>query len=185
MARVISNSDTIYEMVLEAHCDASPGAVYAVLADLSTHLDWGGRRQRRSFRLTSLQGGGQMRVGTEFTSVGSIPMTRARWDDHSVVVQADPAAVMEFHTDSVAVWPPTGRKTEARWEHRYQIDPDGAGSRVTYRLRLASITNAPLRMTVPVMRTMTSRVMTPYLCQRGFANLLRAAERPATAPSEA
>ena len=184
MASVLWDGDTIYEMVLEEHCDASPAAVYAVLADLSTHLDWGGRRQRRSFRLTSLQSSGQMRVGTEFNSVGSMPMTRVRWEDHSVVVQADPAAVVEFHTDGVAVWP-TGRRTEVRWEHRYQIDPDGTGSRVAYRLRLASITNAPLRMRAPVMRTLTQRVMIPYLCQRGFANLLRAAERPAPAPSDA
>src|SRR5258706_4361576 len=99
MARVLWDGDTIYEMVLEEHCDASPAAVYEVLADLSTHLDWGGRRQRRSFRLTSLQGSGQMRVRTEFHSLGSMPMSRAPSADHSLVVQAGPAAVGEFHND--------------------------------------------------------------------------------------
>jgi hypothetical protein len=41
MTRVHWDGGTAYEMVLDAGCDASPDAVYAVLADLSTHLDWG------------------------------------------------------------------------------------------------------------------------------------------------
>jgi len=167
-----------YDTVLEAHCDASPAAVYDVLTDLSTHLDWGGRQQRRSFRLTSMEGSGPLRLGTEFDSRGSMPMTRARWEDHNVVVRADPALV-EFHTASIAVWP-TGRRTVARWEHRYEIAPDGAGSRVVYRLRQAAMTDPPLRLRVPVMRTLTRRVMMPFFCQRGFTNLLQAAQRRAT-----
>jgi hypothetical protein len=55
--------------------------------------------------------------------------------------------------------------------------PDGRGSHVTYRLRVAAVENPPLRMRAPIMRTMTHRVMIPFLCQRGFANLLRTAER--------
>lgn len=90
---------------------------------------------------------------------------------------ADRPAVVEFHTDGVAVWP-SGRRTEARWEHRYDIEPAADGARVIYRLRRASMSN-PLRMRVPLMATMTHRVMIPFLCRRGFSNLLRAAEQSA------
>lgn len=183
MARVQWDGGTAYEMTLDAPCAATPEAVYAVLADLSTHLDWGGRRQRRGFRLTSLDADGPVRVGAAFTSRGTMPMTTARWEDHNVVVAAQPGAVFEFHTDAVARWP-LGRQTHARWEHRYEIAPAGRGSRVTYRLRRAAVTDPPLRMRAPVMRTMTHRVMIPFLCQRGFANLLRTAERRATVPAD-
>jgi hypothetical protein len=166
-----------YEMVLDGRCQGSPETVYAVLADLSTHLDWGGRRQRRSFRLASLDNpAGPLDVGTEFTSVGTMPMTRARANDRSVVVRAEPSAVLEFHTTSTAAWP-GGLRTEARWEHEYTIEPDGTGSRVTYRLRGTGMSGAPLRMRAPVMRTVTHKVMIPFLCRRGFVNLLRSADR--------
>ena len=90
--------------------------------------------------------------------------------------------MLEFHTDGVVTWP-GGTRTDARWEHRYQIEPDGEGSRVVYRLRRTAITNPPLRMRVPVMRTLTHRVMIPLLCRRGFVNLVETAEQRATAPA--
>jgi hypothetical protein len=164
-----------YEMTLDGYCTALPEAVYGVLADLSTHLDWGGRGQRRTFRLTALEPAGPVREGTRFTSAGTIPMSRAHWSDESVVVRAEAPRLLEFHTDGVAVGP-RGQGTRVRWEHRYAIEPEGTGCRVTYRLRRTSITRAPLRMRVPVMRTVTHRVMIPFLCRRGFTNLLALAQ---------
>ena len=162
-------------MVLDARCDASPAAVYDVLSDLSTHLDWAGKRQYRGFRLLSLRGTGPVETGTEFTSVGSIPMARSRWENINEVVEARRPEVLEFHTEAVVVWR-TGKRTEARYEHRYETSSDGTGSRVVYRLRQTAITNPPLRMRAPLMRAMTHRVMIPRFCRRGFANLLRSAE---------
>ena len=175
MTEVRWDGGAAYEMVLDAGCDAPPAAVYDVLADLSTHLDWSGRRQYRGFRLLSLRGTGPMETGTEFTSVGSIPMARARWENDNVVVEARRPEVLEFHTDALVVWR-SGKRTEARYEHRYEITSDGTGSHVVYRFRQAAITNAPLRMRMPLMRTLTHRVMIPRFCRRGFANLLRSAE---------
>ena len=178
MAQVTWNGGSAYEMVLKAHTDAPPAAVFSLLTDLSAHLDWGGRRQRRNFRLTAMHAATAVpdgaRAGTEFVSEGVIPMTKAPSRDHSTVVAAEPPSVFEFHTDSVTDWPRGGR-SETRWEHRYEIRRDGAGSLVTYRLRLAAATNPPLRMRAPLMRTMTHRVMIPMLCRRGFDNLLKAA----------
>ena len=179
MAHVTWDGTASYEMVLDGSCKAPATAVYAVLTDLPSHLEWGGQRQRRSFRLKSLRAGGPAVVGTEFTSAGSIPMTTSQWIDRSVVVAAESPAVLEFHTDSVAVWS-TGKQTKARWEHRYDIQADGTGCRVAYRLRRTAMADGPLRMRLPVMRTVTHRVMIPFFCRRGFTNLLRAAENRAT-----
>jgi len=164
-----------YEMVLDARSDASSAAVYDVLSNLSTHLDWAGTRQHRGFRLLSVNGIGPLETGTEFTSVGSIPMARSRWENSNVVVDARRPEALEFHTEAVAVWR-SGERTEAVYEHRYEIVPDGMGSHVTYRLRQTAIENAPRRMRLPMMRTMTHRVMIPWYCKRGFKNLLRSAE---------
>ena len=182
-----------YEMVLDASCDAPPAAVYDVLADLSTHLDWAGRRQHRGFRLLSVRGTGPLETGTEFTSVGSIPMARSRWENQNEVVEARRPELLEFRTEAVVVWR-TGERTEAVYEHRYEIVPDGTGSHVVYRFRQTAIENPPLRMRMPLMRAMTHRVMIPWFSRRGFANLLRSAElrgsvsrvvqTPTLAPSE-
>jgi hypothetical protein len=165
-----------YEMVLDARCDASSADVYDVLADPSTHLDWAGKRQYPGFRLLSLRGSGPLEAGSEFTSVGSIPMARSRSENGNEVVEARRPEILEFHTDAVVVWR-SGKRTEARYEHRYEIRPEGTGSRVTYRLRQMAIENPPLRMRLPLMRALTHRVMLPRLCRRGFSNLLRSAER--------
>jgi len=177
---------TAYEMIMERGCDASPEDVYEVLTDLSTHLDWAGRRQYPGFRLLSLDGNGPAKVGTEFTSVGSIPMTRRRWENHNRVVVAQPPAVLEFHTIARVARRP-GKGTEGTYEHRYEIEPEGTGSRVAYHFLQTDLRNPLLRMRLPLMRTVANRVMLPFLCRRGFKNLLRLAERrgyPATAAVE-
>jgi hypothetical protein len=176
MSEVRWDGGANYEMVLDASCDASPAAVYDVLADLSTHLDWAGARQHRGFRLLSVHGTGPLELGTEFTSVGSIPMARSRWENQNEVVEARRPEVLEFQTEAVAVWR-SGERTEAVYEHRYETVPEGTGSHVTYRLRQTAIESPPRRMRLPLMRTMTHRVMIPWFCKRGFKNLLRSAER--------
>ena len=87
-------------MILEGRCDASPATVYEVLADLTTHLDWAGKGQYPGFRLISLDGAGPAVVGTGFTSVGSIPMARSRWENENQVVEARPPEVLQFHTEA-------------------------------------------------------------------------------------
>ncbi|MGA9162234.1 MAG: hypothetical protein WB297_15400 [Actinomycetota bacterium] len=102
-------------------------------------------------------------------------MARSRSENENQVVEARPPEILEFHTDALIVWR-SGKRTEARYEHRFEIGSDGTGSRVVYRLRQTAISNPPLRMRLPVMRTMTHWVMMPLFAKRGFANLMRAAE---------
>ena len=70
-------------------CKARPEAVYDVLADLRTHLEWGGARQSGDFRLQSLEASaGPGTVGTNFSGTGTIPMSARRWEDRSTVTIA-------------------------------------------------------------------------------------------------
>ena len=64
---------------------ATAGAVYDLLADLHSHLDWGGQRQLETTRLLTLEApSGPAGVGVEFLTTGSDGKA-ARWSDRSVV----------------------------------------------------------------------------------------------------
>ena len=55
---------------LEEASRAPAEAVYDLLADIGSHLEWGGRRQpRKTYRLLSVEGpSGAATIGTEFRS---------------------------------------------------------------------------------------------------------------------
>lgn len=152
-------------------CAAPAGAVYALLADLGSHLEWAGRRQRRSVRLTALDGPpGPATAGTSFTSAGTIPGSGRRWQDRSEVVRAEPSSVFEFVTDATA--PGRFHTWRARFRHTYRLEPDGQGCRVDYTI-LREWEEHPLpRMRMP----MAWKVALPFLLARGHRNLLRMAE---------
>ena len=153
-------------------CSAAPEAVYDVLADLRTHLDWAGARQSFDFRLLSLQSpGGAAAKGARFTSTGAIPMSAQRWHDESVVTEASRPSAFEFLTEAKA------GKTTAQYRHRYAIEPARGGSRVTYTLTQESIERPMWRLGLPGVRFMTWRVAIPMYAGRGFRNLLAAAAR--------
>jgi len=152
--------------------NASPEAVYDLLADLHSHLEWAGTRQTRDFHLVSLEAPpGPATVGTTFTSTGVIPMSRRRLSDRSTVTAADRPLKFEITTQATA-----GKRhaMTAVYRHRYEISPAAGGSRVTYRMRQLSITNPILRLG-PAMGWMTWLMM-PMFAGRGLRNLLALAE---------
>ena len=165
---------------LSSDCPAPAEAVYDLLADVRSHLDWGGRKQSWDFRLRTLEAPlGRAAAGTEFSSTGSIPMSTKRWQDRSTVTVAEPGSVFEFVTEARA------GATAARYRHRYEMAPAGAGCRVTYTLTQESIANPMLRLALPGIRTMMWRVGIPMYAGRGFRNLLRAAAERAGRPQPA
>ena len=152
---------------------ASPEAVYDQLADLQSHLEWAGSRQTRDFHLVSLEAPpGPATVGTTFSSTGVIPMSKRQWSDRSTVSVADRPIRFEITTQARAG---EHHAMTAVYQHRYEISPAVAGSRVTYSLTQLSITNPMLRWAVPGMRRMTW-LMTPMYAGRGLRNLLALAE---------
>jgi hypothetical protein len=165
-----------FSMRLTRRSSASPAAVYDVVADLRTHLEWGGARQPADFRLLSLDApAGPAGVGTAFTSSGSIPMSPRRWEDRSTVTVAERPHTFEFMTHAAVHGP--RRTMEATYRHRYEIAPAPGGSSVTYSFTQLEISNPVLRLGLPVVRMMTWAVAIPYFAGRGFRNLLATAEQ--------
>jgi hypothetical protein len=165
-----------FTMRLSRRCSAPPEAVYEVVADLRTHLIWGGAQQRSDFRLLSLDApAGFATPGTSFTSTGSIPMSMRRWADRSTVTVAVRPLTFEFVTHATVHR--SRRSMEATYRHRYEIAAAPGGSEVSYVFTQLEVRNPFLRWAVPVVRTMTWRVGTPFMAGRGFRNLLATAER--------
>jgi polyketide cyclase/dehydrase/lipid transport protein len=157
---------------------AEPEAVYDTLADLSSHLEWSGARQSSDFRLLTLDApAGPARVGTAFSSTGTIPMSKKHWEDRSTVTAASRPTLFEYVTEAQA------GPMRARYQHRYEIAREGSGSRVTYRLTELEVANPWPRMGWPVLRIMTWKMAIPMLAGRGLRNLLSHAEQ-VSRPSE-
>ena len=158
---------------------ARPEDVYDLLADLQSHLEWGGRRQFKSFRLLSLDGPEEpAAVGTEFGSTGRIPMNRARFDNRNTVTKADRPRQFEITTASTIPWRRRAAG-EGTFVNSFEISPDGEGSRVVYRSTQLRFRNPPWGLRYPLLRNVTYRIWIPLWSGRGFRNLLRMAEERA------
>src|SRR5260370_7592112 len=108
-----------HTVLMSLACKAKPEDVYDILADLKTHLDWGGARQSSDFRLLSLEAApGPATVGTSFSSTGTIPMSVRRWKDSSTVTVADRPRTFEFIPEAR---PRDRNPTTPPTRHRYQI----------------------------------------------------------------
>jgi hypothetical protein len=167
-----------FSMRLSRPSSAPPDAVYDFLADLRSHLTWAGTQQSGDFRLLSLEApAGPAIAGTSFSSTGTIPMSSRRWEDRSRVTVAERSRTFEFVT--TATVHRAERSMEATYRHRYEIVPTPGGSTVTYEMTQLSLANPFLRLSLPVVRTLSWRVALPFMAGRGFRNLLAIAERSA------
>jgi hypothetical protein len=167
------------EWTFTGRSKARPEDVFDLLADLETHLEWGGKRQFKSFRLLSLDApAGPAAEGTEFTTTGRIPMNRARFEDRVTVTKADRPRVFELTTESRIPWQRRA-PGQGRFVNRFEISPDGDGSRVTYRSTQLRFRNPPWGLRYPMFRNVTYRVWIPIWSRRGFRNMLRMAEERA------
>jgi hypothetical protein len=165
---------------VEGTCAAPPPVVYATLADLRSHLVWGGTQQPEKFRLLTLDAPpGPATPGTVFTSTGIVPP--GRFYDRSVVTAAEPPRILEFRTSSVLAW--GGHKSREATLHRYAITPTGRGSRVSYAFRGTGPqppeTTMRIMLAIPGLRRLFL-VRIRRLLQRGLDNMLRLAETRAT-----
>jgi hypothetical protein len=159
----------------EGSCRAPAEVVYDLLADLPSHLDWAGRRQRETTRLLTLTAPpAPAGVGAEFLSTGSDGKV-ARWSDRSVVTEATRPAVFEFVTEGRRQGEPGRRPWLATAVHRYVIEPEAGGCRVTYTEVLTRLDGAPWIMRAPGLSRIVFRVSARYM-RRGFDGLLALAE---------
>jgi Polyketide cyclase / dehydrase and lipid transport len=121
---------------------ASPKVVYDVIADLRNHLDWSGdRASSDTFKLLSIDAPeGTAAVGTAFSSSGAAD--NGTFHDRSEVTVANrPTA---FVIETVAHLDRTrGKPWDAHFIHRYDIEPDGSGSTITYTETIERVSYVP------------------------------------------
>jgi hypothetical protein len=126
---------------VEAMSRATADAVYAVLADLSSHTVWAGERQGKRTRLLTIDApAGPALVGTEFRSTGSDPM--GTFSDRSVVTEATPGKTFEFVTEA-RLTTKKGLATEWTNVERYELEPATGGCRVVCTSRVTRISELP------------------------------------------
>lgn len=177
-----------HEYRLSGRTPAPPEAVYDTLADLASHLEWSGARLPESAeRLLTLEAPpGPARAGTEFASTGHTPIGTFR--DRSRVTIAERPARFEFVTESSLILK-NGAAVASTWVHRFEIEPEASGSRVTRIDRQARFyAPAPWWMRIfawPPIAVLGYRLMARSTAERTHINLLRMAEERAGVPSAA
>jgi uncharacterized protein YndB with AHSA1/START domain len=161
---------------VEATSRASAEAVYAVLADLSSHTEWAGERQAKRTRLLTIDApAGPAVVGTEFFSTGSDPM--GTFADRSVVTEATPGKALEFVTEARL----TAKKgIPSDWTNveRYELEPTVDGCRIVCTSRVTRISRLPGMLgafNIPGLRAFGLAV-SAKVSRRSVRNLARVAE---------
>ena len=165
---------------LEEASTAPAEAVYDLLADIRSHLEWAGNRQpKKNFRLVSIDAPeGSASVGTEFRSTGADP--GGRFADSSVVTEASRPNLLEFVTEA-RLSTKKGKVVEWTNVHRYELARQGEGCRVSYALRVVRISELPGAMAmfkVPGLRSLGLRISASF-ARKGLRNLVRMAEERA------
>jgi hypothetical protein len=153
--------------------------VYDLVADVRSHLEWGGRMQKKNFRLLSIEAPeGPASVGTEFSSTGADSM--GRFADSSVVTEATRPSRFEFVTEA-RLSTKKGGVIEWTLVHRYEIEPQGEGCRISYTARTVRISELP-----GALKLFNVRLLRPLLMKvaaanvgRGLRNLPKVAEQRA------
>jgi Polyketide cyclase / dehydrase and lipid transport len=152
---------------------ASPDVVYATIADLRNHLEWSGERaEDEKFKLVQLEAPvGPASAGTTFTSSGTAE--NGTFHDRSEVTVASPPSTFVIETDA-RLDRTKGRPWDAHFVHRYDIEPDGPGSRITYTENVERVNYVPYWLQ-PVIRSVF-KVYVNRADRKQLANLARLAE---------
>jgi hypothetical protein len=167
---------------VEEMSEAPAQAVYDLLADIRSHLEWGGAMQpKKNFRLLSVEAPeGPASVGAEFASTGADAM--GRFADSSVVTEASRPSLFEFVTESRLT---TKKGTVVEWTiiHRYELALQGEGCRISYTERIVRVSELPGSLAafrVPGLRAIGLKISGSFV-RKGVRNLSRLAEERAGA----
>ena len=137
---------------------APPETVFATVVDLRAHLEWSGERaEDATFKLLAIEqtSPGEVAEGTTFESSGA--NFNGTFHDRSVVAELSPPNVVVIETDA-RLDRDHGTPWEVHFTHRYDIAPDGAGSRITYTETISRLNYVPYWLKAPV-RPITRRAI--------------------------
>ena len=162
-----------FETSVSVTSKAPPEAVYDLVADLRTHLEWSGERaESDTFKLLTLDApAGPATVGTTFVSTGA--NGKDTFHDRSVVTEATRPSRFMFETDA-RLERQHRKPWEVRFSHRYDIQPVGPGSRITYTDTVRRVNYVPYWLQ-PWVRPVT-RLMIRRADTKQMENLARLAE---------
>jgi len=158
---------------------ASPEAIYDVLSDLRTHLEWAGERSPdKGFRLLTMDAPSRSAtVGNQFSSSGA--NVNGTFHDRSTVVQAERGTRFGFDTEST-LERKHGKTWHSRFGHRYTLERSSDGAVVSYTCEVRPQNYVPYWLK-PGMRAVT-RVIVQRAMRRNMGNLAEMAEsRPRAA----
>ncbi len=152
---------------------APPQTVYDTIADLRNHLDWSGARaSSETFKLLSIEApAGPAEVGTAFTSSGAAD--NGLFHDRSEVTVATSPRTFVIETDA-HLDRRRGKPWDAHFVHRYDIVPEGEGSRITYTETIERVNYVPYWLH-PLVRPLFT-VFVNRADSKQLANLARLAE---------
>jgi hypothetical protein len=146
-----------FETSVSARSGAPAELVYDLVADLSSHLQWlGEEAPDQKFRLLTLEAPGEpATVGTAFVSSGA--SDNGTFHDSSVVTHASRPALFVFETDA-RLDRKHGKPWEVHFTHRYDIRPDGTGTRINYTDTIDRVSYVPYWLQ-PGIRPLTKRLI--------------------------
>ena len=157
---------------------ASPEVVYDTISDLRAHIEWSGERASSdNFKLLSLEAPeGRATIGTTFTSTGAAD--NGTFHDRSVVTEASRPGRFIIETDS-RLDRKRGKAWEAHFSHRYDIEPEGDGSRISYTETVERVNYVPYWLQPwirPIFTVLVNRADVRQL--RNLAKLAEERSRP-------
>ena len=169
---------TIITVGASTRTPATRGAVYATLADPSTHLVWGGDGTGDpKFRLLTMDyAGGEAVIGTRFSSTGLIPM--GTFHDTTVVTAAERGTSFAFITEGV-LERPRHEAWRGWFEHRYTLTTEGGNTVISYACDIHFVNYVPYWWRLPM------RPMTRLMVGRKMTSSLRSLAATAEASSHA
>jgi len=174
----ISRDGGLYHVTVREDCRAPAETIYDLLADLRTHMDWGGSwHPSKTQRLQSMDAPeGPATVGVEFWSIGTT--TAGSWHDRSRVIEARRPSLFEFVTNGVLRDSQGRDRMSLRATHRYELAADGvtAVTAVTYALSAQMTLHTPPGDQHPRLPVVIFNLVVPAVIERGTRNLAKMAE---------
>jgi hypothetical protein len=170
---VVATRPFVFRTQTSVRSQAPPEVVFDTITDLRAHLQWSGERaESETFKLLEIEApDGAALVGTEFRSSGAAD--NGTFHDRSVIAEATRPRVFVIETDST-LDRKRGREWKAHFIHRYDVEPEGDGSRITYTETIDRVNYVPYWL-----RWGVRSIFRPYVNRadrKQLANLGRLAE---------
>jgi Polyketide cyclase / dehydrase and lipid transport len=172
----VDRTGGLYRVTVSERTAAPPEAVYDLLADLSTHIEWGGSwHPSRTQRLQSMEApNGPATVGVEFWSVGTT--SAGSWHDRSRVTAATRPELFEFVTDGMLRDRQGVDRMLLHAVHRYEIADTPGDATISYFLSATLTLQAPPGDMHSRLPLVIFNLLVPAVIERGIRNLARMAE---------